>query len=99
MRIERVGLEHHAHRPVHRRQLVDPLTVDQQVAGTDVFQARDQPQQGRLAATGRTDEDHELAVLDVQVDIAGNRGAVVALADIAQGETSHMISLEQGLAE
>jgi hypothetical protein len=41
---------------------------DLQRAGAHVLQPGDDAQQGRLAAAGRADEDHELAVLDVQVD-------------------------------
>ena len=62
MRIERVGLEHHGDAALDRRQVVDARAVDDDVAAGDVVEAGDHPQQGRLAATGRADEDDELAV-------------------------------------
>ena len=48
--------------------VVDQLAVDQDLAVGDLLEPGDHPQQGRLAATRRADEDHELAVLDLQVD-------------------------------
>ena len=53
---------------LRRRQVVDPLAVEGDVAGGDVLEAGDQPQQRRLAAARRADEDHELARLDLEVD-------------------------------
>jgi hypothetical protein len=35
--------------------------------GGDILEPGDQPQQRGFAATGRADEDHELAVVDLQV--------------------------------
>ena len=67
MRIERVGLEHHGDTPFTRLQGVAPCVTDEEVAGGDVFQARDHAQQRGFAAAGRADEDDEL-LGDVEVD-------------------------------
>lgn len=89
VRVERVGLEHHAHRTVLGRQVVDALVADVQIARGDVLQPGDQSQQRGLAAAGWTDEDDELTVLDIQVDMPGDRRTVVTLADVAQRDTGH----------
>ena len=42
---------------------------DEQVAAGDVLEADDHAQQCRLPAAGRTHEDRELAVRDVEADV------------------------------
>src|SRR5690606_10141157 len=81
--------EDHAHRTVHRRQLVDSFAVDLQLAIGDVLEPRDQAQQGRLPAARRPDEHHELAIGDVQVDAAGDGHTLITLADITQRHAGH----------
>ena len=39
-------------------------------AGGDLLEPGDHPERGRLAAAGRADEDHELAVGDLEVELA-----------------------------
>jgi len=68
VRIERVALEHHRNAALGRRHLVDQLASDVQLAGGDLLQTGDAAQHGRLAAARGPDEDHELAVADLQVD-------------------------------
>ena len=68
VRVERVGLEHHGDAALGRRQSVDALAADADLAGGDVLEPGDQAQQRGLAAAGRPDEDDELAVGDVEVD-------------------------------
>ncbi len=64
VRVERVGLEHHRDAALGRRQVVDDLVADQQLARGDVLEPGDQAQQGGLAAARGADEDHELVGLD-----------------------------------
>ena len=81
VRVERVVLEHHRDVAVLRRLVVDDLAADLQLAVGDVLEPGDHPQRGRLPAAGRADEDHELAVGDVEVDVLDGLEAVgVALA-------------------
>ena len=68
MRVERVGLEHHGDAALDRRQVVDPLAADDDVAAGDILEPGDHAQQGRLAAARRADEDDELAFRDLEVD-------------------------------
>ena len=62
---------------IFRRAIVDDLTVDLQLAAGDVLQSGDHPQRRRLAAAGGPDEDHELAVGDIEVHLFHGLVAVV----------------------
>jgi len=79
--VERVVLEHHRQVAVPRGEVVDPLAPDDHVAGGDVLEADDHPEQGGLPAPGRPDQDHELPVLDVDADVVHGREAVAVLLD------------------
>src|SRR4029450_10936256 len=69
MRVERVVLEHHGDVAVHRRQFIDHVAVDGNVAGTDRFKPGDHPERRRLATAGGSYEHHELLVADLQIDV------------------------------
>ena len=83
MRIERVVLEHHGDVALFRRHVVDHALADADFAGGDVFQARDHAQQGGLAAAGRADQHHELAVVDGNIDAMDDMRRTECFADIA----------------
>ncbi|MCY1460149.1 hypothetical protein D9M71_776820 [compost metagenome] len=70
VRIQRIRLKHHADATLTRFQVVDPLPVDQQVAGADRIQSGDQSQQGRLSAARRANEYYEFTRSDLQVNVA-----------------------------
>jgi len=70
VRVQRVGLEDHRDVAILRRELVHDLAVHAQLAVADVLQAGDHVQRRGFAAAGRPDEDDELAVGDVQVQVA-----------------------------
>jgi hypothetical protein len=90
MRVERVVLEHHGDVAVHGREVVDPLRSDPDIAGGDFLQPRDHPERRGLAAAGGADEDHELAVADVEVHVLhGVHAAVVELVDPCQDDLCH----------
>ena len=65
VRVERVALEDHRDVAALRREVVDDTVADPDDAVADVLEAGDHPQRGRLAAPGRADEHHELAVGDL----------------------------------
>jgi hypothetical protein len=90
VRVQRVVLEHHRQVALARRLVVDPGSSDDHVAAGDVLQPDDHAEQGRLPAAGRADEDHELAVVDVQADVV-HRGEAVAvlLDDVAHLDRGH----------
>ena len=79
VRVERVALEHHRDVALARRGVGDVAAADRDRARRRLLEPGDQPQQRRLAAAGRADEDHELAVLDVQADVVDRAHAAAEL--------------------
>jgi hypothetical protein len=69
VRVERVVLEDHRDVPVLGRQVVHHPAADGDRARADLLQAGDRPQRRGLPAAGRADEDHELAVLDLEIQV------------------------------
>src|SRR6516225_11384270 len=62
VRIEAIALKHHGDATRARRNVIDDLVVDQNIAGRLPFKTGDDPQEGRLAATRWTEQHQELAV-------------------------------------
>src|SRR5262245_35536747 len=89
--VEGIVLEHHREVAVARWSVVHEPSADQQVAGGDVLDPRDHPEQRRLAAARRPDEDQELAVGDIQAHVVDRRFAsiTVALDDAPEGDLGH----------
>ena len=77
VRVERVVLEHHRDVAVLGRQRGDVAVADEDLAVVDLLEPGKHPQGGGLAASGGSDEDHELSVFDLQAD-AGDGGLVSA---------------------
>jgi len=69
VRIERVVLEDHGDVAVLGGQIGHVAVADPDVADVDLFEAREHPQRGGLAAAGGADEDEELAIRDVDVEL------------------------------
>ena len=63
VRVERIMLEHHRYPALARRELVYPAAFEPDFAGVCHFQARDDPEQRRLARSGGTKERNEFARL------------------------------------
>ena len=83
VRIKSIVLEDHCDVPVLRGNVVDDLSVDGEGSGRDVFKTGDHSQRRGLSTAGRTDEDDELLVFDVDVDIVDRLdSAIVNLADV-----------------
>ena len=76
VRIERVALEDHRDVAVLRRDVVDDALADPDHALGDVLEAGHHAKSGRLAAAGRADEDHELPVLDLDLQVGDGPGSV-----------------------
>ena len=90
VRIERIGLEHHGDAAVGRLDVVDErLPPIDDLAFGDVFEAGDHPQQRRLSAARRADEDDEFAVGDLEVGAVDDLVGAEALDDISQRNTRH----------
>ena len=62
VRVERVVLEDHRHVALARVERVDEPVADADLAFADLLEAGGHPQRRRLAAPGRPDEHHQLAV-------------------------------------
>ena len=90
VRVERVGLEDHRQPALRRRNVVDAAAIDSQLTFGHGLEPRDHPQQRRLAATGRTDEDDEFSVFDAEVDALYHRGRAETLDDVDEFETGHL---------
>ena len=86
VRVERVALEHHGDAALHRRQVVHPLSVDDDVARGRVLEPGDHAQERRLAAAGRADEDDELALAHVERDALHHVEVAEALDDVARAQ-------------
>ena len=82
VREERVVLEHGVHVALVRRQVVDPPTLDAQLAGRERDEPADQVERGGLPATGRPKQAEELARLDLERDPVERHGLAVALGDV-----------------
>ena len=89
VRVERVGLEHHRHTPVGRFQVSHVPAADADLALGDVFEPGDGTEQRGFSAAGRADEDHELAVLDVQLDVVQDLDITVGFFDAVQPDFGH----------
>ncbi len=84
VRKQRVALEHHAEAAVARLDVVDHAAVDPDLARGRILEARDHAQRRGLAAAGRADEHHELAVLDRDVDVLHGDDRAERLVQVAE---------------
>jgi hypothetical protein len=72
------------------RQIVHHPVADRDGPAGDLLQPGDRPQRGGLSAPGRTDEDHELAVGDFQVQVIERFDVTaVDLLDMVEGNLRH----------
>jgi len=94
VRVERVVLEDHRDVAVLRRKVGDVAVADEDLALVDLLEAGQHAQGGGLPTPRRADEDHELAVVDLQVD-AGHRGLVgpgIPALCLAEADRCHLFS-------
>jgi len=90
VRVERVALEDHRDVAIARRDVVHDPVADLQHAFRNVLEARDHAERRRLATSRGPDEDHELPVLDVEIDVVDRARAVrIDLADPLERDLSH----------
>src|SRR5207244_5267684 len=78
MREERVVLEHHADIPLERRQARHGLALEVDLTRRRREKTRDQAERGRLAAAGGTEQRHELAFADLEIDTRDRYGVAIA---------------------
>ena len=89
VRVERVALEDHRDVAVLGRDVVDDAVADPQRAVADLLEARDHPQAGGLPAARWSDEDHELAVTDLEVEVLHGVEIAVDLVDVFERHGRH----------
>ena len=89
VRVQRVALEDHRDVAILRGDVVHDAVADLEVAVADLFEAGDHPQAGRLAAARRTDEDHELAIADLEVEVLDGGEVAEALPDVIERHGGH----------
>ena len=87
--VERVALEDHRDVAIFRRDVVDDAIADPERAVADLLETGDHPEAGRLAAPGRSDQDHELAVPDLEVEVVDGDNVTVFLGDVVEGDCRH----------
>ena len=89
VRVERIALEHHRDIAILRRDVVDDALADPERAVADLLEAGDHPEAGRLAATGRSDEHHEFAICDFEVEIVDREDVTIFLGDMVERNGRH----------
>ena len=90
MRVQSIVLEHHRDVSVLRGNVVHALVFDEQLSVGNLFQTRDHTQRRRFAAAGRSDEDDELFVLDLQTEIGNCRNSArISLVNVLQKYACH----------
>src|SRR5262249_53663905 len=67
----------------------DQPATDVKFTAGDLFEPGDKPQQGRLAASGRTNEDDKLAMSDFEVDAFDHVDSAKALSQLYEPDFSH----------
>ena len=96
VRIEREQLEHEGDVALARRQILHRLPVDGDVAGVDRLEPGDGAQRRGLAATGGAEQHHELAVGDLEVQLADDVVRAEILLDVAEPDRRHHSSSGSG---
>ena len=90
VRVQRIELEHERGVALLRRQLVDAPPADADLARVDALQPGERAQGGRLAAARRAEQHDELAVLDVQVELADHVVGAEVLLGIDDLDVGHV---------
>ncbi len=93
MRKQRVALEHHRDVPLRRRQVGDVTPRDADAPAVGLLETGDQPQRGRLAAPGRTEQHVERARIERKGNAVDGAhltfGGRPVLADVFGNDSRH----------
>src|SRR5660397_100243 len=90
MRVEGVVLEDHGHVSIFGGRIVDDAAPNADGAPGDIFQTGDHAEGSCLAASRRTYKDHELAVLDLEIEIQdGDRAVGEDFGELIQMDLGH----------
>ena len=86
---QRVALEHHADVALFGRQRGDVLAVEQDGAGVRFDEAGDGAKGGGFAAAAGSEQRHQLAIGNLQVEIVDGRRTVVAFGQTPDRDSGH----------
>jgi len=90
VRIESVVLEHHRDVAILRRDVVHEAIADPQFAFGNLFQTSNHAQGGGLTAAGRTNQNDELLVFDIQTEVRNSSNvARVNLVNVLELQACH----------
>ena len=89
VRVERVRLEDHGDVAAARGEVGDLAVADPDLSAGHVLEPGDHPQEGRLAASRRPDEDEELAVGDLERDVVDGRHRAECLRHLVEPDRRH----------
>ncbi len=89
VRIEGVVLEDHRDVAVLGRQIVDDAITDHDLAAGDLLEPGHHAERRGLAAAGRSDEDDELLVPDLEIDVLDRVDLVILLVQSFHQYLSH----------
>jgi hypothetical protein len=89
VRVERVALEDHRDVAILGRDIVDDAVADAERSAGDLLEPGDHPEAGRLAAARRPDQDHELAVADLEIEVLDGLEIAVELVDVFERHSRH----------
>src|SRR5439155_24667889 len=83
---------HHRDVAILRVEIVDGFAIDRDRPCGDFFETREHPQQRRFAAARGPDQDHELAILDVEAQVVDDLRGAERFLDVLEGYRSHCYS-------
>ena len=93
VRVEGVVLEDHRDIALLRGQAVDHPVPDIEPPAGDLLKACGHPQSSGLSASRRTDEDHELTIVDLEAEVGDRLGTVrVRLLDFVVSDRCHFLT-------
>ena len=85
LRIQSVTLEYHRHLSLSRAPLVGSVPVDQEIAVGNVLKACDHSKRRGFTASGRSDENDKLALLNIKIEIVNGVVSIrIDLVDVLQ---------------
>src|SRR5712672_1683395 len=87
--IERVALKHHGDITAVRRQRVDDLVIEPQLAMSYFLQSGDHIERGRFAAAGGPEQNNEFLVVNFEVELANGGDVAIALCDRIEENARH----------
>ena len=86
VREQRVGLEHHVHRSLVRRNARHVGAIDQDFAAGGLFESRQHAQQRGLAAARAAEQAEQLLLVDLQRDVVDRDKVTKFLGDPINGD-------------